>query len=605
MTITIRSPRTNRPHAARRPIESRPHLLLTLLPAALAFFSTTALATQPLPDSELHASPNITGPRGGPVEWPTARINYMFELDQLAAFMDTWQEDTPGANFGGMIEAEAGPLGGVIQTDNTLEAIWVWSKYTEITGRTTYLQNIADAWIYCQNFPPWLEEGPVAGYYRAHNCAWALTAEIAYRQATGDTSFLTYAQTSADWIVAHPLNITQSQRLNAFVQGWTSGNLYLYGEERGNAGWMNSALTLAQAVKGFIDFNPTANLALENWAMSSGTMVWGICNSLYRANPIAGALWISGHGGLVDTFQSWYDVPADSFDWDNSWNVAYLNAHFAMYDVTGDPQWFTNGENLTRQLLSYDDADDDGGIQGTTQDPNTEDMSWVSCYLTKFGVVRMLGDASEIDAGTLAFESLTDGQELVLPLGAPIPITVQVSNFGLEDLTGVVVNLDGPVTGQVTLDMAFADKTTVELHPGWTPVATGDYVFTATTEIAGDGDSANDALTITVHVTSPAAVADGSLAAHDLGLTPPSPSPFGSSTRLGFQLPADVAASIAVVSPDGRSIREWSFEPGLARSISVLWDGRDRLSRPAAAGVYYVRVRAGGRTDVAPVVLVR
>jgi len=603
MTSTTRSPHTSRAHASR--LVPRLLLLLVLLPAAIAFLPATALATQPLPDAELHASPNVTGPRGGPVEWPTSRINYMFELDQLAAFMDTWQEDTPGANFGGMIEAEAGPLGGVIQTDNTLEAIWVWSKYTELTGRTTYLQNIADAWIYCQNFPPWLEEGPVAGYYRAHNCAWALTAEMAYRQATGDTAFLTYAQTSADWIVAHPLTITQSQRLNAFVQGWTSGNLYLYGEERSNNGWMNSALTLAQAVKGFIDPNPTANLALENWAMSSGTMVWGICNSLYRANPIAGALWIAGNGALVDTFQPWYDVPADSFDWDNSWNVAYLNAHFAMYDVTGDPQWFTNGENLTRQLLSYDDADDDGGIQGTTQDPNTEDMSWVSCYLTKFGVVRMIGEPNDVDAGTLAFESLSDGQQILWPVGAPIPITAQVTNFGLDDLQDVVVHLDGPVTGEVTLDLAFAERASVELHAGWTPAAPGEYVFTVSTEIAGDEDAANDALTITVQVTNPAAVEGGPLASQGLRLEPPSPSPFQSSTRVAFELPADSPARVELFGADGRNLRDWRFESGPARRVSVVWDGYDRHARRASAGVYYLRGSAGSRTGVTRVVLVR
>ncbi len=397
--------------------------------------------TVPIPPDQVWNGPPTAGPAAGVVVWPTGRVDLMHEVDETAAFLDVWQNKVAGPDFGGEIEAESGPLGGVIQTDNTLEAIWVWSHYMIITGRQTYLPDIANAWIYCQNYPPWLEEGG-DGYYRVHNCAWALAAESEYRAATADTTFKWFARTSANYIVKTPLTIGQTQKLNAFVEGWAAGNLYLYGQEMSNPGWMTSAVNYGNALLNWVAYNPPVQLELEYWAMSSGTLVWGLCNSVFRDNPSEGKTWVQNYGALVDTFQVWYKVPGDQYNWDNAWNVGYANGHFGMYDVSGDPTYRRHGENLTRQLLSYD-TDDDGGIMATTQDPPTEDMSWVSSYLAKFGLCRMLGTPAQRDAGILAFQSPTDGDTLVLGSG-PFPVEVLAANFGVQPLTGVSVYLQGP-----------------------------------------------------------------------------------------------------------------------------------------------------------------
>lgn len=568
---------------------SRPTRVLAGLLTAAAFLPSIAHATQPLPDSDSLENPGHPGPRGGPMEWPTGRVNYLFELDQIVGFLADWQVDS-GPNFGGMIEAEAGPLGNVVQTDNTLEAIWVWSHYTRLTGRTTYLQNIADAWVYCEAFPAWLEEGGASGYYRAHNCAWALTAESAYRAATGDTSFLDYAETSADWIVDHPLFLNQNQLINAFVTGWTAGNLYLYGEEMGNAGWMSAALAYGATTRDWIAVNPTRNCAIENWAMSSGTMVWGLCNSIFRDDPVAGAAWIAANGPLVDTFQSWYDVPNDSFDWDNSWNVAYINAHFGMYDVTGDPVWLENGMNLTNQLLSYD-TDDDGGIQGTTQDPVTEDMSWVTCYLAKMGVDRGIGTPPDTDAGVLAFASPSDGETYLYPFGSPIPVQVQVTNFGLDDLTGVEVHVEGPVTESTVLDLPFAARETIELGSGWTAPGPGVYEFLAYVEYPGDENAENDSLLISVTVTNATAVGDE--LANGWRLVP-APNPFRDTTRIQLQLADAKSGQVEIFNASGQRVRGWNLS---SANESLQWDGRSDAGNDVAPGTYYVRARSGGETS--------
>jgi len=569
-----------------------PLLCLVSIPAMVG-------ATQPPVDAGGLEQQGAVGPRGGAPEWPTERVNYLFEFEQIVQFLALWQETDPGPNFGGMIEAEGGSLGNVIQTDNTLEAIWVWSRYTAITGRTTYLQNIADAWTYCQAWPAWNEEGGTNGNYRVHNCAWGLAAESAYRLATGDTAFLTYAQTCADWIVNHPLFINQNQAINAFVEGWAAGNLYLYGEERNNAAWMASALSLATTVKTFIDVDPVRNLALETWAMSSGTMVWGLCNSTFRDDPAAGIAWLAVNGARVDTFQPWYDVPNDSFDWDNSWNVAYANAHFAMYDLTGEPAYHQNAVNLTNLLLAYDE-DDDGGIQGTTQDPVTEDMSWVTCYLTKFGVDRLLGTPPSIDAGVLAFASPEDQALYVLPLGAPIPIEVTVTNYGLADLTGVSVQLEGAIELSTTLDLPYAARPTLTLDPSWSPGA-GQYELTVSTSVPGDENPSNDQLTIQITVLAPSDVASDLTGAPRVTISP-NPSRGDAVIRLvGRALTPTV---LSLHDAAGRLVRRFELPGAPSGSLdapsALRWDGRDARGRTLPPGAYWLRDtrRAGAASRI-------
>ena len=567
-------------------------LLLLILLTVLVLPAAAQTPYVPPEAADLDA-PSSTGPAtgGGEVEWPAGRINYLFELDQIAAFLDVWQYLGADSDFGGMIEAEGGPLGDVIQTDNTLEAIWVWSRYTELTGSVEYLDNIADAWVYVGVHPPWLEEGG-NGYYRVHNAAWGLTAESAYRSATGDDGFLAFAETCADYIVSVNLFLNQFQKLNAFVQGWAAGNLYLYGEEMSDAGWMTAALAQGEELIDWVEFDPPVQLALETWAMSSGTLVWGICNSVFRDDPARGGLWIDDYGALVDTFQVWYDNAGDSFDWDNSWNVGYVNGQFAMGDVSGDAAYTRNGENLTRLLLSYD-TDDDGGIQGTTQDPVTEDMTWVTTYLAKFGVARILGQPPQTDAGLLQFTSPADGDIIVLPAaGAPVPIRVLATNFGLQDIPSVDVHLAGDASGLVTIALDFVEKEEVELDAGWTPPGPGDYELIAYTTLAGDEDALNDTLRIMVKALDAASAGGEGPSVLSAGSVRPNPS--SGVSWIALDLPEGTPAEIGIFTPDGRRVTAWSLPAGERRRVERAWRGATPDGERLPAGIYFLRARIGG-----------
>ncbi len=80
------------------------------------------------------------------------------------------------------------------------------------------------------------------------------------------------------------------------------------------------------------------------------------------------------------------------------------------------------------------------------------------------------------------------------------------------------------------------------------------------------------------------------------------PNPFHGSTRLAFDLAQRGAVELAIFSVDGRRVRtlvSGTLEPGAYRPE---WDGRDERGGPAAAGVYYVRLVAGGRRMVCRIV---
>jgi len=540
--------------------------------------------TVPLPGGEAEFEyGDFTGPRRSDVEWPVGRVNWMLEMNRTVRYLDTWQERDPGPEFGGMIEAESGPLGGVIQTDNTLEAIWVWSHYRRITGDTSFDDNIRDAWIYCENWPAWQEESP--NYYRVHNCAWALTAESEYRAATGDTTFLAYGRTSAEYIRNTPLFLNQNQFLNAMVQGWAAGQLYIYAEELNQAAWRQKALDYGETMIDWVAVNPARNLSFETWAMSAGTLAWGICASVFADDPVRGAQWIAGNGALVDTFQVWYDVPNDGFDWDNSWNVGYCNAHFAMGEISGDPYYTGIGEKLTRKLNAYD-TDDDGGIMATTQDPPTIDMSWVSSYLAKFGMARLLGDPPATDAGLLAFTSPADGDTFAL--GTPIPLRVQATNYGLQALSGVEVAADG--LDPATIDLDFVEVEEVELDPGSLYPA-GRHQITVYTSHPADAVPSNDSLTVTFFVGDPAAL--GEPVSERPAILAVQPNPLISPATISLAVPAGQTADVGLFALDGSRLTGWTAEAGQSRVARFIWDGRDAAGRPAPAGLYFVRARCG------------
>jgi hypothetical protein len=83
------------------------------------------------------------------------------------------------------------------------------------------------------------------------------------------------------------------------------------------------------------------------------------------------------------------------------------------------------------------------------------------------------------------------------------------------------------------------------------------------------------------------------------------PNPFNPSTTIAVVLPADTHVELRVYDIGGRLVKSLLDEDRPAGYSEVRWDGRDNRGRPAASGVYVVRVRAGTGTAMKKIVLLK
>jgi hypothetical protein len=338
------------------------------------------------PHNALTAPPIPHVPQG------TRSTSYADEFALEAAFLNTWQVHTAGLDFGGIIEGEG--LQTIIQTDNTSEAIWVWSRYYEVTGDNRYHQNILDAFTYSLGHPAYNEENgslPTTGYYRMYNCGWAMRAEEKYRDIYHDLTYKPYGDSCASYVRYHTLshfNNTFYDSLNTAVLSWAVGNLYNAGTHENRADWRAAALSQARdKVKLWVQQGPHV-LGNQTWAMAGGATMWGLLNSYYAEYPDSIAGWVPRYKGYMD-------VVSDQGDFTNAWDGWYAYGHRAVGLALHDPNELAMYVNLTNYLVS-EDGDNDGGIPAKPQDTDQMDQSWVSNYMVVFGLSDTFGPTSGI-----------------------------------------------------------------------------------------------------------------------------------------------------------------------------------------------------------------
>lgn len=418
----------------------------------------------------------------------------LYEYVQICDFLTTMQELDPlSPDYGGMHEGESPDLWAIIETDNTQESIRVWSTFAELSGDLeTYRSHIEAAWFYTMNNPAYDEEGTVSDYYRVHNCGWALVAESKYRQVYSDSSYLWYADSCAAYIRAHRLGYTGYtsfyNSLHPLVEGWAAGTLYDYGIEQGDQESVNHALEVGSDVQAWIEADTTRLSTNEVWAMSGGTAMWGVCRSVFADDPSAGQLWLPEQLPYMDTY-------AGPGEWNNSWNVWYAHAYHAAAGVLSDPTCTGYAYALVDTLLDAD-TDNDGGIMATSTDSDTEDQSWVSCYLDYMGLSYFIYEFPSWDATALDF--LQPDTLLPIAEGLPYEVSVMVANTGLSPFGSINVSVSGAFSGSGSAFLDFADVDTIYLGE-WTPSAPGPAELTMTISPGGEL-SANDTLTLPVNI---------------------------------------------------------------------------------------------------------
>jgi hypothetical protein len=102
----------------------------------------------------------------------------------------------------------------------------------------------------------------------------------------------------------------------------------------------------------------------------------------------------------------------------------------------------------------------------------------------------------------------------------------------------------------------------------------------------------------------PPGISDESLGAR-ARLLAPAPNPFGGGTTINFELASDGPVELTVHDVSGRLVRRLETGPRPAGRHVVRWDGTDAHGRTVPAGVYFVRLSAGGAVSIGRLTLVR
>jgi len=106
-------------------------------------------------------------------------------------------------------------------------------------------------------------------------------------------------------------------------------------------------------------------------------------------------------------------------------------------------------------------------------------------------------------------------------------------------------------------------------------------------------------------ITCPTGVQDPLPAVAGVMLEPNFPNPFNPSTTLLFSLEQAGEVRLAIYDAAGREVRELLAGTHDAGRHQVVWDGRDRGGRLAAAGVYLARLEAAGRVETRKLALIK
>jgi hypothetical protein len=83
------------------------------------------------------------------------------------------------------------------------------------------------------------------------------------------------------------------------------------------------------------------------------------------------------------------------------------------------------------------------------------------------------------------------------------------------------------------------------------------------------------------------------------------PNPFNPQTWINFQLPGDGRVELVIYNALGQVVRRLLDETRPTGNHRILWDGRDNAGRPAASGIYYYRLKSGGKQAVRKMVLLK
>jgi hypothetical protein len=287
-------------------------------------------------------------------------------LIQVADWFLTVQNVNPADADFGAIRTDEG-VATFYQSD-TGKGIWAWSTVRKLTGSSSYNTPLANAWAYTIGIDI-VSRAPF--YQSTYDSAWFLLSEVAYRRATGDTSFVSYAEDHFDWLVNNPLDWSVDR--NILTDGFAAGAMYRWANDRNDAGRKGQAVDRGEEIRQLIENNPGL-LSSSSIEIHGAAGYWGVLESVFAADPVGRKAWvdlmspslptsIGTSGGYRYTYQ------------------AYLAGAFAVsFEYAPKTTFKSTQITLVNEMVSEDD-DNDGGIPRNQTKPSTEDNSWATGLL--------------------------------------------------------------------------------------------------------------------------------------------------------------------------------------------------------------------------------
>lgn len=83
------------------------------------------------------------------------------------------------------------------------------------------------------------------------------------------------------------------------------------------------------------------------------------------------------------------------------------------------------------------------------------------------------------------------------------------------------------------------------------------------------------------------------------------PNPFNPTTTIAFTLPRREKVDLSVYNIEGKLVTNLLNEPLDEGSRQVTWNGTDSHGNPVSSGVYFYRLKAGGKTLTKKMVLLK
>jgi hypothetical protein len=189
--------------------------------------------------------------------------------------------------------------------------------------------------------------------------------------------------------------------------------------------------------------------------------------------------------------------------------------------------------------------------------------------------------------------------------GATVTPQAVIHNFGSSEETfDAWFAIGADYADTVSLTLAPGATDTVDFA-GWAALELGTFAVTCSTMLAGDTNTANDAVHDSVLVSPFTGVAEQRALPRVFSLDRVAPSPCMGRAAIRFGVPRRVPATLRIYSAAGTVVQTLCNSSLAPAYYSLVWDGRDANGRLAGAGVYLVRFEADDFTATRKLVLQR